>query len=84
MCQHGRGSTTYEVEDGSGNVVTARQTDWMVKVADYQFDDVAEEPKRGDTITSDGITYKVVRLGDRVFEYADSGRTWYRIHTIED
>lgn len=78
-----KGQSIYEATDRNGVAYTVRAADWMIKVADYVFDGVAAEPKRGDTITHGSTVYKVVTQGEREFEFADSERTWFRIHTVE-
>ena len=81
-----RGQRLWErSEAGSGIQVGDRSEDWIVKAADLVISSATVTPVRGDTITADGIVFRVMPFGpaDQLWQYHDRDRLYIRIHTKE-
>jgi len=62
-----------------------RSTDWIVLAADLTISGTVVTPQRGDTVTVDDITYRVMPFGasSQLWQYHDPERRYLRIHTKE-
>lgn len=81
-----RGQRLWErSEAGSGVQVGDRSEDWIVEAADLVISSATVTPARGDTITADGIVFRVMPFGpaDQLWQYHDRDRLYIRIHTKE-
>jgi len=72
-----KGKPKFEVTDENGVSIRAHLWDFLVLVADLEF-----EPKAGDVIIAGGRRYEVMDLGpDGCWQWTGSHMTTYRIHT---
>ena len=81
-----RGQSTWErAEVYQGVRASDRSTDWICLAADLLISGSAVLPQRGDTITADGITFRVMPFGatQQLWQYHDPERRYVRIHTKE-
>ncbi|MCE9605071.1 MAG: hypothetical protein K8U03_09250 [Planctomycetia bacterium] len=80
------GSSKVEIQTAESFVVEEESRDYLIKRADYRFDDEAVEPLDGDQIVeTNGDTvaiYELLPLGqDPSKRFWDRGRTVWRCHT---
>ena len=69
-----------------GVKVGDRSTDWLIKQADLVDSGAAEiQPQRGDEISVDGVTFRVMPYGpdNQLWMYHDRDRKFLRVHTKE-
>ena len=69
-----------------GVKVGDRSTDWLIKQADLVDSGAAEiQPQRGDEISVDGVTFRVMPYGpdSQLWMYHDRDRKFLRVHTKE-
>jgi len=82
-----RGSTAWErTAPFNGVRVGDRSTDWLIKQADLVDSGAAEiQPQRGDEISVDGVTFRVMPYGpdNQLWMYHDRDRKYIRVHTKE-
>ncbi len=81
-----RGQRNWERSQPSGGVsIGDRSEDWIILAADLVISSVVVTPQRGDTITANGVTYRVMPFGaaDQLWQYHDRDRLYLRIHTKE-
>jgi hypothetical protein len=79
------GRTEVDVFDNTGASTRLKPVDWIVTTADLVTGGITD-PKRGDTITSEGVVYQVapvegVDISSDVFAYTTAARDRTRIHT---
>lgn len=74
------GRTEYEVDDGHSVKITAQVMDFLIDAEGFSFG----EPKAGDQIVADGVTYEVLNLpGTGAWRWSDPYHTTLRIHAKE-
>ena len=89
-----RGSTAWDrTAPFNGVRVGDRSTDWLIKQAEFRtklsplVDSGAAEiqPQRGDEISVDGVTFRVMPYGpdNQLWMYHDRDRKYLRVHTKE-
>jgi hypothetical protein len=81
-----RGQSTWERSETYQAVrVGDRSTDWIVLAADLIISGTVVTPQRGDTITVDDVTFRVMPFGpsSQLWQYHDPERRYVRIHTKE-
>ena len=78
-----KAETRYETDDGE-SIVSAKNVDWLIDVANLTLDASETEPQPGDKITSGGNDYEVAALGseDSGWRYHGRDNLTYRIHTV--
>lgn len=79
------GRTEVDVYDNAGNSTRIKPVDWIFTTAELVAEGIVE-PARGDTVTSEGITYQVtpidgVDISADVFTYTTAARDRVRVHT---
>ena len=82
-----RGSTAWDrTAPFNGVRIGDRSTDWLIKQADLVDSGAAEiQPQRGDEISVDGVTFRVMPYGpdNQLWMYHDRDRKYLRVHTKE-
>jgi hypothetical protein len=74
------GRTKYEVDDGQSVRITAHVMDFLIAAEGFSFG----EPRAGDQIVADGVTYEVLNLpGANEWRWSDPFRGTLRVHAKE-
>lgn len=79
------GSTTFDQIETTGEIrAQMKSVDFLITPADLSFDGLLGEPQKGDQIKrSTGEVYDVMTAsGVAPWEWTDSRKTLYRIHTV--
>lgn len=82
-----QGKKKFRIQEPGQPVVIVESVDFLILVADLMIDSALTEPLRDDEISrvqgSTKFIYKVLPFAREIpfFEYSDTGKTVYRIHT---
>jgi len=77
-----RGRSTYDADTAAGKSARRANVDWIIAAADLVLAASRTKPARGDTLTVDGVTFRVVNgRGDTPWEYHGNA-DYLRVHTI--
>ena len=85
-----QGKKLFKIQEPGKPVVYVESVDFLILAADLVIDDAATEPLIYDEISrvigSEKRIYKVLPMGREIpiFEYSDTGKTLFRIHTKFD
>ncbi len=77
------GQTVVENATVEGFVVTQRQRDYLILVADLVLAGQPHEPQQFDRITDGTEVYEVQPVANREFERSGTANFEYRIHTVQ-
>jgi hypothetical protein len=77
-----RGRSTFEIQDGSGGLLTVESIDWIIDPDDLVFSGSAVLPQKGDRITAGTLVCEVLPIGSEpCWRWCDQYRRQMRIHT---
>lgn len=80
------GSKLHRVDDlVEGTAIRVISRDYLIAVSELRINNVLIEPQRGDEITDGTAIFRVIPAVDDepCWEYSDTGRSTYRIHTAQ-